>query len=271
MLDRWFPYIRFPIPLDGFLQLPKHAAYKWEYSDGEAILTARPKSAHALLALDRWTCEITDPFGRREEEIAFRPLVDEDWAEFPPLFAGAFHRVPPFSQLEDRAEEAAKDCLDRTRSGEDGPLVGEACHVATADGRIVGAMIVTLMSGGDPEEIDTWWRDPKPDADGLERREGRPHLTWAFVSPWYARHGVGTGLLGEAVPVLRSLGYRELASTFLLGNESSTLWHWRNGFRLLPGLDSLRAIRRSARRTTASPKTSDPQPPSDAGGTAPSD
>jgi hypothetical protein len=24
-----------------------------------------------------------------------------------------------------------------------------------------------------------------------------------------------------------------LASTFLLGNESSMLWHWRNGFQLL--------------------------------------
>jgi L-amino acid N-acyltransferase YncA len=59
-------------------------------------------------------------------------------------------------------------------------------------------------------------------------------LTWIFVSPWFQRHGVGMALLAECVERLRSLGYSELASTFLLGNESSTLWHWRAGFRLLP-------------------------------------
>ena len=37
-----------------------------------------------------------------------------------------------------------------------------------------------------------------------------------------------------------------LASTFLLGNDSSTLWHWRNGFRLQPLYSAMRrAIRES--------------------------
>jgi hypothetical protein len=28
------------------------------------------------------------------------------------------------------------------------------------------------------------------------------------------------------------MGFTHLASTFLLGNDSSMLWHWRNGFQL---------------------------------------
>ena len=54
-----------------------------------------------------------------------------------------------------------------------------------------------------------------------------------FVSPLDAGRGVGTALLNAAARELLALGYTELASTFLLGNESSMLWHWRNGFRLL--------------------------------------
>jgi hypothetical protein len=49
-------------------------------------------------------------------------------------------------------------------------------------------------------------------------------------------------LLDAVVRALASLGYSELASTFLLGNESSTLWHWRTGFRLLSHPGSMRAI-----------------------------
>jgi len=46
--------------------------------------------------------------------------------------------------------------------------------------------------------------------------------------------GLGSTLLASAATALRGLGYRDLASTFLVGNERSALWHWRNGFRLIP-------------------------------------
>ena len=69
-----------------------------------------------------------------------------------------------------------------------------------------------------------------------------------FVAPLCARYGVGSALLARSVNALREIGYRELASTFLLGNESSTLWHWRNGFRLLSYLGSPGNIQRSVRR-----------------------
>ena len=44
----------------------------------------------------------------------------------------------------------------------------------------------------------------------------------------------GTLLCLAGLNALCALGYPDLASTFSLGNESSTLWHWRNGFELMP-------------------------------------
>ena len=95
-----------------------------------------------------------------------------------------------------------------------------------------GGVVVTLLPAAD---LDDWrafeWREPPP-PDAVARRLGRPHLTWIFVHPFAAGQGVGTALLRAAARELLALGYTELASTFLLGNESSMLWHWRNGFRL---------------------------------------
>jgi hypothetical protein len=44
---------------------------------------------------------------------------------------------------------------------------------------------------------------------------------------------LGTALLGRAVSALSTLGYRNLASTFLVGNDRATMWHWRRGFQLV--------------------------------------
>jgi len=53
-----------------------------------------------------------------------------------------------------------------------------------------------------------------------------------MVHPWRFGQGLGSRLLANSATVLRDLGYRELRSTFLVGNERSALWHWRNGYRL---------------------------------------
>jgi hypothetical protein len=45
------------------------------------------------------------------------------------------------------------------------------------------------------------------------------------------------------------MGYKELASTFLLGNDPSTLWHWANRFRVLPLYGAWRQEKGSARRS----------------------
>ena len=101
---------------------------------------------------------------------------------------------------------------------------------------------MTLLPDEDPADWDSFqWREPPP-ADCVERRLGRPHITWVFVSPWHAGRGTGTALLATAAAALRELGYRQLASTFLLGNDSSMLWHWRNGFQLLAYPGSFRLM-----------------------------
>jgi GNAT superfamily N-acetyltransferase len=223
--------------------LPQNPAYKYEYIDGEAWLTPRPKSYHALLDLDSFDPPITM---QTEEQTIIRRLAEEDWERLPTLLAAAFHRVEPFASLDDDLRlQAAEDCLRRTRDGTEGPLIGEATCVAVReqDQALVGAAIITLPPAGDVSGRDAFRSQERPPTDVVARAKGRPHLTWIFVSPWHARLGVGTALLHAAVRELIQLGYTELASTLLLGNESSTLWHWRMGFRPLPYPGSVRVIR----------------------------
>ena len=80
-----------------------------------------------------------------------------------------------------------------------------------------------------------------------------PHLgvTWAFVRPRDARGGVDTALLSAACDAPAGFGDQELTSTFLMGNDVSAFWHWRNGFRLLSGPFSQRAWRHRADRDSS--------------------
>ena len=242
MRDEWFPHLEFPVTIEQFHQLPKNPIYKWEYWDGKAHLSARPKSYHCLLDLQptsapeaiavrsRWTAKI-------------RALQDGDWAHLPQVFAAAFGSIPPLCGMEDEAATAAaSSCLEKTRSGGEGPLVESACFVAFDDeARPCGASLITLGPDTDLTTLDhLHWKTPPENA--IERRIGRPHLTWIFVRPWLARHGIGGALLAHSANALLALGYRQLASTFWLGNESSTLWHWLNGFKLVNWYGSHRTM-----------------------------
>jgi hypothetical protein len=240
MLDRWFHTIKLPMTLKQFHQLPQNPAYKYEYFDHYAWLSPRPNFYSARLELcpprDKVTGE-TDA----DEPVVFREFEERDWPRLTRLFSVAFHQVQPFAGLSDRRRlEGARSCLKRTREGGDGPLIHRACHVALSKegGHHVGAILVTLIPMIDLDQFWSMrWRSPPP-PDCVEKRLGRPHLTWIFVGPWHARHGVGTGLLARASRSLLKLGYTEIISSFILGNSSSMLWHWRNGFELLPYLGS---------------------------------
>jgi GNAT superfamily N-acetyltransferase len=143
--------------------------------------------------------------------------------------------------------------LKSTRDGRDGPIIWPACHVAFDDKgrRPVGAILVTLVP---PVDLDDFWalqwKTPPP-PDCIEQRLGHAHLTWIFVARGIAGSGVGTALLAEACRGLRELGYTELISSFILGNDSSMLWHWRNGFELLPYSGSRRRFRAMMRAKEA--------------------
>ena len=235
MCDDWMSTIRLALTPEQFERLPRNPAYRYELLDGEAFLSPRPLHYHALLDLRPMA---GDP------DVPLRPVRNGDWEELARLFAAAFYHIQPFGSLDEQTRlEAARRCLGRTRTGGDGPWIEQASFLAAGeDDRPDGAILVTLLPDGDPCDWDSYYWSAPPPPDCVARRLGRPHLTWVFVTPLEAGQGVGTALLAAAVRALLGLGYAELASTFMVGNDSSMLWHWRNGFRLLTHPGSPRAL-----------------------------
>jgi GNAT superfamily N-acetyltransferase len=260
MIDRWFSVIKLPLSWGQFHRLPRNPAYKYEYLDEAAWLSPRPKFYSARLALRPSADGRPSEVEVHRATTRFRRLEDRDWPRLSRVFAGSFHRVQPFASLGDRRRlEAARACLKDTRDGHDGPIIRPACHVAVdaKDGHPVGAILVTLVPPVDLE--DFWslqWKTPPP-ADCIEERLGHAHLTWIFVNHGFAGHGIGSALLAHASNHLIELGYTELISSFILGNESSMLWHWRNGFELLPYGGSKRRFRDIMRAQEKEPEGED--------------
>jgi hypothetical protein len=234
--------IELPLTVEEFQQLPRNAAYKYEYVDSKAYLSPRPRHYHALLDLHALPAE--------SPGVDVRQLREKEIAELAPLFASVFEHIQPYGSLDEATRlEAARQALERARTGGDGPWIEPASFVARQGGHDVGAILLTLLPETDPCDWDSYrWQEPPP-ADCIARGLGRPHLTWVFVSPWKAGQGVGTTLLVAAGKALLRLGYGQLLSTFMVGNDSSMLWHWRNGFRLLAYPGSPRRHSRSARTT----------------------
>jgi GNAT superfamily N-acetyltransferase len=217
MSHEWFSPIELPISRRQFRQLPRNPAYRYEYTDGRAWLLPQPELCSAVLDLPTFV----GPIARisADEYVVIRNVQEEDWQALPRLFADAFHCVQPFASLAEAERLAAAEiCLGRTHRSGEGPLVAAGSLVAAhkSDGTLVGANLITLPPAGD-----------------IEYAAGCPHLTWIFVSPVVARRGVAMALLDRAAKELLQLGFSKLASTFLLGNGSSMLWHWRAGFKLL--------------------------------------
>jgi GNAT superfamily N-acetyltransferase len=222
------PFLQLSLTPAEFLRLPRHPSYRYDYEDGQAWLNPRPRYYHALLDLEGLALD-------GPAAVALRPLVEADWGELVEVFAASFRMQQPFAGLEEASRHsAARGSLTQTRTGGDGPWIEAASFVAQdTAGRPVGAVLITLLPLRDPTDWDAYHWPQAPPPDCIERRLGRPHLTWVFVHPARAGRGVGTALLGAAAAALRRLGYTSLLSTFLAGNDSSMLWHWRTGFRLL--------------------------------------
>lgn len=248
MCDEWMPVVRIRMKIAQFHQLPRHPAYKYEYFSGEAVLSPRAKFYHAWLDVAVYK---SDPDLVPTEKPRLRQVRDEDFPLLEELFRGAFARLQPFASLDNETfKEAAHKCLERTRTGGDGPWLRQASLVARAakDDQLIGASFITLLPDGEATDYDSFYWNEQPADDLLEKKQGRPHLTWIFVHPFHAGHGIGTALLKRTARILHKLGYSKLYSTFLAGNESSMLWHWRNGFQLLSYPFSMRRIRREMTR-----------------------
>ena len=243
MIDQWFSVIRLPISLRQFYRLPQNSSYKYDYNHKNAVITPSPKYFHAHLTLGSRAIRLCDQVNA-QERVVFRQLEDGDWPRLPRLFVECFRQVQPFASLSGRRRlTAARECLEFTRG--DGPIIKPACYVAMSDGshQILGAILVTLVPEVDLQNVwNLRWESPPP-VDCIDLCLGQAHLTWIFVSPVHSGYGVGTELLGRVVQKLLELGYTGLLSTFILGNDTSMLWHWRNGFELLPYSGSLRTFR----------------------------
>jgi hypothetical protein len=240
MCDQWMPLIELPLTMEQFHQLPRNPAYKYEYLNGKAHLSPRARHYHAVLDLERQPVS---------EDVQIRAIKGNELDDLVSLFCGAFHSIQPYGSLDEvTRQQAGRHAMERTRTGGDGPLIEQASLVAInkskRPGTTIGAILVTLLPAGDPTDVDSYyWQEPPPD-DCISQRQGRPHLTWVFVSPLETGCGVGTALLTAAGNTLLNMGFSQLFSTFISGNDSSMLWHWRNGFRLLPYPGSRREIKK---------------------------
>ncbi|SFJ11305.1 Acetyltransferase (GNAT) family protein [Planctomicrobium piriforme] len=242
MHSHWFLPVKFPLAWSEFRKLPRHPAYRFEYRRGHLQITGRPEYAHCTLPTSSTGENAPSPNGSirilKWNEFDSRARCDELFK----LFAAATARTLPYSILTPaRREQAAVDLIGEALDGYDGPIIPTASQIAVdaATGNLVAAILMTLVAPGSWTDFtDPNWAQTPP-ADPIASRWGQPHLTWVFVSPDRQRRGLGQQLLTNARLALETLGYPALASTFLLGDHGSMLWHWKQGFELLPGLRSL--------------------------------
>lgn len=251
-MDDHFQRVELKITIDEFHRLPRNPAYKFEYFDGHAVLTPRPKSFTCVLDLP--ATSLPEPVW----PVEVRPLPLTSAEQLGKLYSWSVRSTQPFASLsDDDASAAAQECFTKTLTGGDGPVIGRACFQAISprDGHTIGGLLVTLV----PSNILTnpfatnWQSDPPTDA--IARHLGCPHLTWVFVHPWEGRHGYATAMLAAATAELLALGFRHLASTFQMENAPSALWHWRNGFRLLPQYSALAKRMQQERAEDAAAKS----------------
>src|SRR5262249_26882726 len=141
MSDQWMPTIRLPLTEEHFRRLPRNPAYLYGYLDGQAVLFPQARAYHAVL-------ELSPP--ERRGDVDLRPLRAEDVPRLIPLFAAAFRTIQPFGSLADETRlEAARQCLDRTLRGTDGPWIERASFVAWGEINPIGAVWVTLVPDGE--------------------------------------------------------------------------------------------------------------------------
>jgi hypothetical protein len=233
MADQWMTSLRLSTSAEEFQRLPRHPSYRYRYEGGVGAILPAPRFGHACLDLPRF-CR---PGPLPVCPGVLRPLEGGDWESLPLLFAQAFAHQQPYAGLQANTREvAARETLHWVRTGGEGPLIERACLVAhTQDrGKLLGATLLTLLPLDDPTDQASYYWRATPPADAVGQRLGRPHLTWIFVSPYLGGHGIGSALLHASARILLEMGFTELFSTFLIGNDSSMLWHWRRGFQLLP-------------------------------------
>ena len=244
MLDDWFTTIKLPLSGRQFHQLPQNPAYKYEYLDKTAWLSPRPKFSSVRLSLGH---ETRRHLGKStiKSRLAFA-----GWeTRLAPTLAPFRRGVPPGPAV--REPERSAPARGGACLLEADPLRTRWTHDRTCLPRGLRHGARTSR-GCDPRDVDP---DDRPrrvlelsmeitTTAGLRRaaaRQAAPDLDLRRPMARPPRYWLRTP--GSRIRSLLELGYTELISSFILGNTSSMLWHWRSGFELLPYMGSLQAFR----------------------------
>ena len=186
--------VRFPFSSELLLRLPRHPDWKYEFLNGHAVLSPRPRP----LALRRPTAV---PVMRARPDIEVRALdVGSDRDAVAALLADTWSREDPYRSLDDPVETLRgeiEQSLDTAQFG----------AVAVQSGAVSAAALV--------------------------HGEDTPTLTWLTVAFDARERGLATGLLALITARLLKGGVRELASAASASNTASLSWHLNRGFALV--------------------------------------
>lgn len=220
-IDHYLTPLKLPMSIDQFSRFPYLAAYRADFREGHAEFTYQPRLRMARLP-------IAPRVSRIVPGIAVKTLDLHDAHEsLTKLFASAFAHLPPMDTMPPTTRRhAAEAAIRHTASGGDGEVVESACVGATdrASGKLVGAALVTRVS----LRWDEW-----PDA---ATPAFLPNLTWIFVKEGSQRRQIGSAMLDGVINRLAEQNRPWLVSHFIEANASSLLFHWRNGFELVPAI-----------------------------------
>jgi GNAT superfamily N-acetyltransferase len=216
--------MRFPFSFELFLRLPRATGWRYEYLNGEAWLTPRPRP----LLLRRSTAL---PVQQTRVDAEVRELeLPGDRAAVAALLLETWVGEDPYRSLEEPAEVLSSEIergLDTARFGAVAVDGGAVCAAALVHGR----------------------------------RARPPELTWLTVARDARERGLATALLAIITTELHARGVHELASGASGANTPSLRWHLSRGFELAP--DPVREALREA-RGGGSAAVTDEEHPNDA-------
>ncbi len=157
MSDEWMTTLKLQLSPEEYDRLPRHPAYKYELIEGTTYISPWPRHCHARLRLARFRV----PAGAAAQ-ANLRPATPADVEELTPILVRAFAHAQPFGSLgKENVQSAAQKSLRDVFGGSEGPLALPASAVAMNEERIVGAILITLLPGGDASEWDSYeWHEP---------------------------------------------------------------------------------------------------------------
>jgi GNAT superfamily N-acetyltransferase len=197
--------VQFAVDSDVFRALPRHPDWSYDWLDGQARLSYRPRPLPLVRGLGR--------VPRRPTRVSIEPAEDRDRRDLLALVAGVWGALDPFRA----GSLAAAPRFARTLDGRDDPWDPGVLVARPADGSPSQAVGLVALNA---------WRPAGAPATAL----AEPGLCWLTVAPGWRHEGVATALLAAAVEAARHTGAGELHSAVSVANTAAVAWHWVNGF-----------------------------------------